>query len=507
MEKIESFIKNVFNQYKSVIYSSIIFTIINHFYFFSKRLGNEDDLSYLIYNKAELSSGRWNNGTFITTYTMSPAIKFLLVILILALISVLICDIFDIRSKKKQILTAIIISSFPSLAVSFSYLFMVEIYLLSLIFSVLAVWITIKIKYGWIIGSIFLSLSLGNYQAYISFAVALSSIYIINQIIKKNETKKVINSLIKLLLMGLLGVLLYFAILHIILYITGISLSSYKGANSMGIPPIKLWPTLIYRTYKHFIGFFLGVSYFKETTLGIIVRIMFIISLTLILIIKIIKEKIYKNKLNIILLVIIIVFLPLAINIMDFIAFKTELTSLQTFSYIAIYLVSINLINNNTISKALIILLIIIGYKNFIITNQYYFKQETLYNYTIMHNNRLLNRIEGTTGYTTNTPIMFIGIKNSSFEKELYQFPKMNDKLTYDQSFWGGKYIGYADLFEFNNDDKIFIMLENQFGIKLKKATKEQRESILKSDDIKNMSSYPSDNSVKIIKGVLVVTF
>ena len=153
MKKIMKILKELYDKYKYSIYSSMIFTFLTHFYFFTRRLANEDDLSYLVFKDFALTSGRWNNGTLFTTSLMSPSINFILVIIILALISLLICDIFKIKNKKNMILISLIISTFPSLALSFSYLFMVEIYMTSLLLAVLAVWLSTKWKYSFIPGS------------------------------------------------------------------------------------------------------------------------------------------------------------------------------------------------------------------------------------------------------------------------------------------------------------------------------------------------------------------
>ena len=93
MKKIKEYLLKLYSKYNITIYSSIIFTFLTHFYYFTKRLGNEDDLSYLIFNDNALTSGRWNSGTLFTTSIMSPPIKFIFVLIILALVSIMICDI------------------------------------------------------------------------------------------------------------------------------------------------------------------------------------------------------------------------------------------------------------------------------------------------------------------------------------------------------------------------------------------------------------------------------
>ena len=508
MKKIMKLLKELYDKYKYSIYSSMIFTFLTHFYFFSRRLANEDDLSYLVFKDFALTSGRWNNGTLFTTSLMSPSVNFILVIIILAIISLLICDIFKIKNKKNMILISLIISTFPSLALSFSYLFMVEIYMTSLLLAVLAVWLSTKWKYGFIPGSLCIALSLGNYQSYIAVSVSLIIIYVIKETIDKK--KEILKDILKLFIMGILGIIIYFIILKVLLLINKTSLSNYKGADSMGIPPISEWPKLIFRTYKHFIGYFIEKSYFRVSIFESIIRILTIILTFILLINKITKEKFYKNKTNIIIFIILIVLIPFTFNIVDFMAFKADLTSLQIYSFSSLYLLIILILDKtkpNYLNTILTILIIAIGIMNFTTVNKYYFKQETYYKYTENFNNRLLNKIESTEGYYYGIPIIFKGESNSNFYKELNTLPNTNDNITFDQSLWGGKYIGYADLYTYNNDKKIFTMINNEFGVYLNRATDEERDKIKDNIEYNNMKSYPEKYSIKIIDGILVVNF
>lgn len=508
MKKIIKLLKELYDKYKYSIYSSMIFTFLTHFYFFSRRLANEDDLSYLIFKDFALTSGRWNNGTLFTTSLMLPSVNFILVIIILAIISLLICDIFKIKNKKNMILISLIISTFPSLALSFSYLFMVEIYMTSLLLAVLAVWLSTKWKYGFIPGSLCIALSLGNYQSYIAVSVSLIITYVIKETIDKK--KEILKDILKLFIMGILGIIIYFIILKVLLLINKTSLSNYKGADSMGIPPISEWPKLIFRTYKHFIGYFIGKSYFRVSIFESTIRILTIILTFILLINKITKEKFYKNKTNIIIFIILIVLIPFTFNIVDFMAFKADLTSLQIYSFSSLYLLIILILDKtkpNYLNTIITILIIAIGIMNFTTVNKYYFKQETYYKYTENFNNRLLNKIESTEGYYYGIPIIFKGESNSNFYKELNTLPNTNDNITFDQSLWGGKYIGYADLYTYNNDKKIFTMINNEFGVYLNRATDEERDKIKDNIEYNNMKSYPEKDSIKIIDGILVVNF
>lgn len=515
MEKIINYFKYMYEKYKTALYSSVILTLLTHIYFFTSRFGNEDDLNFLSFTNNTLSSGRFMLGNYFTGNTITPMINFLFAIIVLAVVSIIICDLLKIKNKKSMIFISAILSTFPSLAMSFSYLYMVEVYMSALVLSTLAVYITVKFKYGFIIGGLLLSLSLGNYQSYIGIATALSTIYLIKLLIDGSNAEDVLKLFMKLLLMGIIGVVLYFVILNICLNVFNTSLSSYKGADSMGLPPINQWIFLIGRTYYHFIGYFLGISFFKSNIFYTIVKCILLLLIVIVFIRILRKNKIFKNRLEIVMLLILCALLPLAINIVDFMAYKTDLSILNIYQYSMIYILAIFLIDKFINDKhkkynyftvgVVFVLLFCICYQNFEITNNYYYKIEEFNDYTESFNNRLLARIENTNGYDYTMPIIITGIKNSEFYKKLYDLDPWKDIVYYDQGLWGGRYIGYADLYYLENDDKIFELINNQLGFELVQATDEQKQEIIESNDFLEMDSWPSSKAIKIIEGVLVI--
>lgn len=197
---------------------------------------------------------------------------------------------------------------------------------------------------------------------------------------------------LKLFIMGIIGVILYFVILNCFLNYYNISLSNYKGANSMGVPPISEWSSLLKRTYLHYIGYFLGYSFFKSSSKFVVFRIILALMSFVSLIGVIINKKLYKKKINVLLLVILIVLLPLAVNIVDFMAYKTDVSALNIYQFVLTYLFCIYVIENyctlqnkninNYICLVSIICFIGIGWQNYSITSSYYYKVEKFNQYT-----------------------------------------------------------------------------------------------------------------------------
>lgn len=511
MEKIVEKLKDFYQKYKYAFCSSVIFTFITHLYFFSSRFANEDDLNYLSNNVRMLSSGRFTTGTLFTGELQIPIVKFLCVIIVLAIVSVLICDLFQVKKNRDMVLLSLVLSTFPVFSMAFGYLFMTEVYMMALLFSVLAVYLTVKFKYGIIVSSFLIAFSLGNYQSYIGVASGLSVLYLIKMILDSADLKDIGKTFVKLLIMGVLGIFLYFLILKIYLNIFDVSLSNYKGADSMGIPPVSEWIRLFIRTYKDFIGYFLGRTFYKSTIFYIVVRLI-LFFLCFIVLLKRMKVNHYKNWY---LLLICIILLPLAINVVDFMVYKTTISVLNIYQFVLIYVACIIIISykgneknkfNSWILVFSIVCLVTVGYENFVLINKYYLKIEEFYDYTVSITNRLLTRIEGVEGYNYDMPVMFVGEIGDNFYNLLMNKDPWEDIVITDQGLWG-RYIGFEDIYYFESERKIIDFIKYSHGVFLKSVDYLKREEIKKMEELKNMDAWPSNNSIKIIDNVLVVKF
>lgn len=518
MDKLFGWLKRIYDKYKFALYSSFILSFLTHLYFFTKRLGNEDDLNHLSFAFRSLGSGRWSTGTFFTGNFVLPIVNFVLILIVLAIVTVIICDLLKLKSKKSMFFVSALISSFPSLAMSFSYVFMIEIYMLALLFAVLAVYVTSKFKYGFVFGGILAGCSLGHYQSYLGIASALSIVYLIKMVIDKADSKNVITMAIKLFAMGIIGTIVYFLILKIYLNIFDVSLSGYKGSDKMGIPPLEMWPNLIKRTYLHFIGYFLGMTFVVSSKAFVIIKIILIVLCAYLLAYIVVQEKIYKNKFNLILLIFFVMFAPLAINIIDFMAYSTQLSVLNIYQFVIAYVLVVYIFDkyfdlykkknkmNDIIYVTVTFLILSIFWQNFTITNRYYLKNEEFYEYTYALNNRLLSRIENTEGFDYDMPVLITASDESKFKEILFDNYYWKDIFFYDQALWG-RFIGYEDLYYFSNDKKIIRYLNNMLGFDLKEIEDDEKTAIIESNDYKDIGSWPAKDCIKIIDGILVVNF
>lgn len=149
-------------KYTSIV--SLIIFFVTHGYFFLGKFANEDFHHSVLGYESRLSSGRWL-GSIEMPYIVPWVIGLISAILMIITILLLV-DLFYLNDKLTIFCTSALIITFPTLAYGYGYLFMAEIYSISLLMAVLAIWITTKYRYGLLLGSICLMISLAEYQSY-----------------------------------------------------------------------------------------------------------------------------------------------------------------------------------------------------------------------------------------------------------------------------------------------------------------------------------------------------
>lgn len=509
----EKYIKKIDATTKVAFFSAILAAFISHLAYFIDRWANEDDFHEIMGQINMIGSGRWMPGTILSSNFLAPVVLFVIVMIFLGLISVMIKSLFKIKNKLYIVIISFMLASFPVLALGFGYGFMVERYILGMFFSILAVYLTRKYKFGFILGAVALAITMGYYQSYIAITMALSMLVLILDFIDNEETSKNIKAIGRYLSMGVIGVLSYLVLTKIICHITGTSLLDYKGINKMGsLPPLEQIFPLIKRTYYDFFAFFLGKKFLHPFKYGLIGQIV-LCGINIFLAFYIIfKEKIYKRKLSFILLLILTLLIPLGFNAVDFMAYESETSSLNIYQFIFILIypfVLLNRLERNDKSSNFVILSgwicaiasLPIMWNYFLLSNIYYLKINDYYTTTVQLTNRMYDRIEQVLGFNGNTKVM-VGNKEGIYMdrrvyKEYYQY------LTYDQGLWD-QFIGYAPR-PTGTDFKFHYLVENIIGVHLYSATPEEFDEIYNSDEYDQMAVWPEDGCIEYIDDILVV--
>lgn len=488
--------------------SAVISGFFCHLGFFINRWANEDSFFNLEVEKNMISSGRWMPGNILSEYT-SPIVLFIIVLISLGLIAIMIEKMFKIEKTSHIVITSSLISTFPILALSFGYTFMIERYMLGLVLAVLSVYLVDYKKHSWILGSIFLAISLGYYQSYITVAIILSMLKIIQYILTENKNfKDNIKYAIKYILMGICGIGLYLLITKLVCFFTAIPLSGYKGIDTMGsLPPLSKIPFLAARTYLHVLYFFLGSEFIRPFWYARIPQIILCALDVIFLGIITCKNKIYKDKKTLSFLIILILLLPLGLNILDFILYNSNISSLNLYQFVFVLIMpfilleSVNFKYKKVLTTFSLILAILVVWNNFSISNLYYNKINDYNTSTMLLTNRIYDRLESTGNINKDTKVLLIN--RYGIYGDLKKDDGYNEHILLDQGLWD-RYIGYSVMPE-ADDYKFNLLVQNLIGVSLKKVTREERLEIMSTNEFESMPSWPDRDSIKYIDDVLVV--
>lgn len=485
----------------------LVIGIINNFSFFITEGIAPDALSSADFNIAgnwEIRLGRFGI-KYINLLRYGLVNKFIIVLIsliFLALAAVVISRIFEIKNKTALTIIAAIIAVAPQFTETYFFIYCADAYAFAFLVSTLTIFFLKRAKnkkWNYLIACLCTVITCSMYQAYLGVILGLLMVYTISQLFKEQSIKSILSEMLKNIAIIEIGVVIYYVILKVILAILGLSLASYKGANSLGINTLKALPKSILQTYKDFYNFFftnkiIRNSYYKRIQINLVLFIVSLIGLIL----NFVNMKVNRKILRIVLIIFAVVIFPIATSIMDLIA-PTTTVNLVTgpgiiTSVVLMIIIYSNLKNNsiNNIVKYLCIVLITILTNSFIIENTYTYmnRQETYKNYYTVAND-IYSKVTSMEEYTTDKKWLFsdvIKFKSNNLEKT-------NGFISHDNETWNN-YNGILQNYRF---------FDKYLGIKIKICSKDEYDSIVKNNEFKNMPIYPNCGSIKIIDNIIVI--
>lgn len=305
-------IKRLFIDNKTAIIVTVILSICFNWVFLATGTMCPDAYSegFDIYRNASWAGtlGRWVlrywNG--LAHNVVIVPFNYLVSIACIIVSSIMIIDLLNIKNRCFSFFTMLCVALAPAVSYQYLYGYMEMAFAFGLLFSVLAVWLFVNKKY--LFGSLSLCLGLGSYQAYIGFAVTLILIVLVKRLNNNEEYKSIFPDFVRYLLYGILGCVLYIVFNKLNLMLYGLSMASYGGANQIGIGNSlsKLSDSIgmCYKSFDKFIRYPDTFRYSVILIFGLVICVL-----------------INRNSiLNKILLLVLILLLPVAMNCVSIIA-------------------------------------------------------------------------------------------------------------------------------------------------------------------------------------------
>lgn len=406
--------------------------------------------------------------------------------------------ILDIKNKYLYCISCVMFSIIPPIIVLYTYTNVALGFCLSILFSVMFVYFALKEKkYNFVISGFCLGFAMGFYQAQLGIAVGLIVLCLIKKLI--NDDKDINRYIIKTLISIIIGVLVYCIGLYVCLKI--FNLEPTARVASFSISDIFInFPSRFIETYKAFFGIFIDAK-FKRNIIYFLLLIIIIVEL-LFLGIDMIKE-----KRNIHLLVVILLFLlfPVFINIVGIIFPKSDITILMQVPEYLVLFVIIYLTDNLecSINKVLtcifVLCLCILSWSFVLSANATYDSYKMSYNVYKEQFRISLEKAYELEGFEENsTKIVVIGRPNDKVLRDNIGTYKYAENLYENLLYWNDPHLDPITTYQY---------LLNEFGIDGGVMEYEEYINFVNKDECINMPSYPNSGYVEMVDGCAVIKF
>lgn len=496
--------------------SGIITGIITHLYMLTHKLPNWDDINNFNGYGQGANIGRW-----FLKYAYSwggrwslPAVHGILAIIFLTIAACLVSEILDLKRTGSRIIISVSMLTFPSVAGTMTFMFTIHVYSIAIMLMCLAVYLTRKHKYGFIVGTILLVIGMGTYQPYISFAITLFLGGMLSDLLRKKKTGKEVFQKGSIYA----GVLIVSVVLYMIvcrMFFPAIGQEAYGGVGKMGQIPVLEIPRLIARCYKRYLEYFILKPFSYVTgTMHVTNIIVCLCLLGLLIYLALNRQK--EDKFASMLALLTAALLPLAMAFIYFMAPEAPFSILMIYSYVLTYAIAVMFLEItmdiwNVKTKGKIVECIRYGvatlicasiflesYTAYLITNEAYFRMSIAYERATAFYNRILENVETQKEFAYGDQIAILGefyyvdnpspIETNSLQDE--KFREMSGIALENGMITSGV-----------RDNFIRMYL----GFPLPPVSNEVKELILADREYADMPCFPAEGSIRKITGIWVV--
>lgn len=493
-------------EWKCCFFVAVLVGLFAHLYKITNWLPNWDSLVFRYDSQNMIALGRWFLPvvcSFSSFYDLS-FLNGVTAIVFHALGAVCICKMLNIQKKITAALIGGLVVSFPTVTSVMMYNYVADGYAISFLLSTLAAVYMTREKSKYLISSVLIALSTGIYQAYITVTIMLVLLHLIDEMIFKNTSLKVVmKKALLMLLSGALGMALYGIILKVILGLFSVELLDYQGLNTtVSLSGIDLLSSL-YVVKETFIKCFFDLSggvnvYFVLNSFVFIFTLMYYIK-------SIVKNKIYKNPASILMIIILGVMLIFGAAVFAFINPSVDYHNLMLMGYSVFYLFFFLIYERGTEknekyseTKCWIIFItaVMIILNQTVISNVSYHKAQMAYEKSYGVLIRIADRIEQTPESEECEKILVIGALDDS---DAYSVKLMPD-IT-----------GITDGYIIRADDEtvgqsvLASSLNDYCGKDYKFVSGEEKNNLIQREEIKAMEKWPQEDCITIVDGTIVI--
>lgn len=498
--------------------SAIGFGIAAHIYKFLNFLPNWDSLLNLYSSQNKIDLGRCflSVGCLFGSYYDLPWINGMLSLLYLALSAVCISILFDVKKTLPLILIGGMVTTFPTVTSTMSYLYLADGFFLSMLCMCIAAALIAKVPATGFKGrlcvlfpaSLLCAFSLGIYQAYLAFYLTLAVIYLLWKLLfSKNSIKELFCLALRFAVSIFIGLLLYLLLFQLILTFSSQKLSEYlyiRNTYSLKmLRPLTSAKYVVLDFFHYFFDFSNGVNLF------LLLNVFLFLLLTLLFLEAFHRQKLWdpQKRVRLLLSLLCIVCVPFAAYALYFTNFSLRAHNLMVMGLCLVYLLPALFYESMPadsrffpcLKRWAILLLSFLTLYNFILlANISYQKLEIAYENSFGTVIRLADRIEQLPEAAACDKIAVFGSLADSEPIAVYFPPNMT---------------GITDGYILRKQDTSMgenvpqAMLRDYCGLSYSDTTQADKDRIAQTAQYQEMPCWPKSGSVAAFDNILVIKF
>ena len=503
----------------AVVLTASVSGLISHGVMLTSKYSFFDDINYMYSTGNTYPEDRWGLGILswvvdkvgLGNYSL-PIFQGMLCIVFLAIISILIVKMLDIKSIVGTVLIPVLMTAFPALTITFCYMFTSSYYMFGLLLMTGGVFLAGKynsIK-AYVVALILCTLSLSIYQAYLPFGLSLCLIYLIGCILNHNKNQQLVKKIIAFAATFVSSVVMYFLAAIACRKILNIKNDGYKGIEGNYI--LTAFRGIFYKirlAYKAFIIPLSGESIpasdlFPEALrLFLYLTVILFLVMTAIAALEIWKSKQYWEALALILLTVIF---PVTVEFIYIMTSPYFVYGIMKYSEVMPFILLVlysdrMIIARPKLQKGLFlpkinVLFISLSCLLFCkLDNICYLKIQFIQSEAISYYTTLISRIESTAGYKEDYQIAFIEGQKKE-DTNWAQIPELDLAALFP-----------IDWKEIINDNSWIDYMRYWCGFEPRLVDNITMKNLQKDSIVKMMPCYPDDGSISVINDTVVVKF
>ncbi len=519
---------------KIAFYSAILIGLLTFLYKFVNNLPSGDSLFNTYSTQNMVGSGRWFLAVpcALSSFFDLPWVTGLLSVIYIAVAAVFIIKLFEVKNPFLIILISGFLVTSPAVVETLYYSFTADGYMAAMMMITIAVYLlrfdNKKIS-DKIIAVVLICLACGIYQVYLSFGLVLTLCYFMYHLaINSHKTKEYLVWAAQQLVVFVVGTGLYYLVWKIILAVSHMSATEYAGANSLVFGDFS---EVLFSSVQNSVIFFMQWNVAIDGfTVYNFLNLLFLLAGAVVLIAVLLKSGLIGRYVHLLLFLGSLALIPVSACVFQFVTGVSQYPARMLYSMTLIYILNAVFCEKwckKVVKNVFATLLVVIVFNNFLTANMYWYKVEQCVEYSRYTAEEIAMRIhEFDDG--TDIPIAFVG--RASFQ---------DDSVFTDPSEYGQLGLMYYHVYDslVENRSYAILFLEEEVGFRMSYYSNHPGAELPKfypnpnepayepydlhfrvlddeasyrigfTDEVRNMGVWPSENSVGLVNGVIVVKF